>query len=149
MTLGQISNTLAAIVATIPATRYMRASDLDANIEVDHVDLNDLSVVLFNNLPEIKNVVSQSGAVTREWPIEIKVLQLAELDHNTPQSDVIRDACLAIADEIWDKVGVNQDLPDAFEYGINFLNDVKIYGKTMTGCTLTFLLNVQRTSYKC
>lgn len=128
---------------------YLRATDLDANISVDGIDLSGKTIVLFNNLPEVVNAVSQSGAVTRAWPIEIKVLQLALLDDTTKQSDVIRDVCLEIADEIWDKVAVHQDIPDAFEYGINFLNDLKIYDKTMTGCSLTFVLNTQRTSYKC
>jgi len=149
MNLTEISQILSGIVATIPNTLYLRATDIDANISVDNVDLSGKTVTLFNNLPEVPHLVSGSGAVTRQWPIEIKVLQLANLDDTTPQSDVIRDACLAIADEIWDKVTAHQDLPNSFEYAINFLNDVKIYDKTMTGCTLTFILNTVRTSYKC
>lgn len=149
MNLTEISNLLKGISATIAGSLYLRATDIDANISVDNIDLAGKTIILFNNLPEVPHVVSQSGAVTRAWPVEVRVLQLATLDDNTEQSDVIRDACLAIADEIWDKVSSSQSVPDAYEYEIGFLSDLKIYDKTMTGCTLSFLLNTQRTSYKC
>lgn len=149
MNLTGISGILSAIVATIPGTLYLRKTDTDANTSADNVDLKDKTVVLFNNLPEVPHLVFPTGSVVRQWPIEIKVLQLALLDDTTEQSDVIRDACLAVADEIWDKVVAHQDLPDAFEYEISFLNELKIYDKTLTGCTLKFILNIQRTSYKC
>ena len=149
MTLTEISNLIQSIVATLPNTVYLRATERDANISLDYIDLEGKTVCLFNNLPEITNSVSQSGLITQMIPIEIQVLQLANIDDTTGEGDTIRDACSDIANSIFDLITKDQYLPDTFEYSIDYVGEFKIYDKTMTGARLGFVFNAYRTTYSC
>jgi len=149
MTLTTLSTTIETIVAGITGGVFLRATDNDANISVDNIDLEGKTLCIFNNLPVVSNQVSKSGYIVQVWPVEIRVLQLSNLDDTTAQGDAIRDACAIAADTIWDKITFDQSLPDAFEYELNYLNEVKVYDKTLTGVRLTFMFNSSRNAYYC
>ena len=149
MTLTALSTKIETIVAGITGAVFMRATDNDANISIDNVDLEGKTVCIFNNLPLVSNQVSKSGHIVEEWPVEIRVLQLSNLDDTTAQGDSIRDACAIAANTIWDKISFDQSLPDAFEYELNYLNEVKVYDKTLTGVRLAFVFNSFRGTYYC
>jgi hypothetical protein len=149
MTIAELSTTISAIVAAIPNAVYLRATDRDANVSIDNIDLAGKTVVIFNNLPEVRHAVSRSGFIVQTYPVELRVLQLAKLDDTTVDSDTIRDNCAAVANTLFDQISVDQSLPDTFEYSIVFLGEMKVYDKTMTGCRLSFVFNSNRTSYSC
>ena len=149
MTLTELSTALQTIVAGIPNALFLRATDTDANKSVDNIDLSGKTIVLFNNLPTIVHNVARSGFIMQEIPVEIKVLQLAQLDNTTGQQDTIRDNCTAIANSIFDLITKDQQLPDAFEYSIAYLGAVNIYDKLLTGCAFSFVMNSSRSSYEC
>lgn len=149
MNLKNISNVIEDAAGLISKTMYLRATDIEMNTSADDIDLSSLTVVIFNNLPLVNNLVLQSGYITQSWPIEIKIVRLAELDDTTKQSDDIRDVCLSVANQLFDILSKAQTIPDAFEYQVNFLNELKVYDKILTGCTLSFTLNTPRGEYVC
>ena len=149
MKLNEISALLSAICYEIPNAMYLRATDTDANTTLDNVNISGRYVVLFNNLPEVNVSVSQSGYMTKSTPIGIKVLRLAGLDDTTIESDTIRDSCEDVANMIFDKIRIYQELPDVFEYTVSLLNEVKLYDKILTGVSMSFVLNTERGGYGC
>jgi len=150
MNASQISAGLAAIVATIPNSVFLRATDASANTDVDHIDLAGKTIFIYNNLPIVNHAVNKGGSVFRTWPVEIRVLRLADFDDNTDQGDALRDVCIDGADALYDKLpGQFPDYPVTEEYGLQLLGEEKVYDKTLTGCRMIFTLNVRRTTYYC
>jgi hypothetical protein len=149
MTIAALSSAIDTITNSVLNGVYMRATDDQANTDLDNVDLRNKTVVLFNNLPDMDFSVTRGGYTSQTIPVEIRVLQLAEIDDNETQSDVIRDNCVAIANMVFDKLTVYQITDDVIPYRINLLGETKVYDKTMTGCKLVFDLVTERTVYSC
>jgi hypothetical protein len=142
----RISPIIESIVATIPDGVYLRATSQEANIELDDIDLEGKIAVLYNNLPDVENPISMSGHVISQWPVEIQILKLADFDDNDVDGDILRLECLRIAEYIIDVFPRNAtQVIDS--YGTEFLDQVKVYDKTMTGCLLTFIYPIDRTDY--
>jgi len=146
-----ISNGIKNIVAGIANAVYMRATDSDANTDVDHVDISGKVLCIYNNLPNVSHIVPASGSIGRSWPVEIRVVKLAQQDDNTTDGDTIRDECMAVADNIFDMIipQFDEQQPAVMEYSLNFLGEVKIYDKTLTGVRLLFTLQFDRDVYYC
>lgn len=148
MKLSELSTVIQNVVTPLANTLYLRATDVDANIDIDHLDIQGKTIVIFNNLPAIDYLVSKSGHTEQVIPVEIRVLKLANLDDNTVQGDTLRDQCAETCDTIWDMLTANQDI-DGYEYQVTYLNEVKVYDKTMTGARLIFPFTSTRTTYAC
>jgi len=145
MKLSTISALIAAQVELIPDAVYYRATDTEANKDIDNIDLGGKTIVLFNN-------VATSGYVTQDIPISIKVLKLASFDDREVDSDILRDDCKLVAEKLFNKITNSQDInimPPTLEYTIEFMNQTKIYDKTVTGCTLSFTISSDRGDYNC
>jgi len=152
MKLSTISALIAAQVELIPDAVYYRATDTEANKDIDNIDLSGKTIVLFNNLPSITSTVATSGYVTQDIPISIKVLKLASFDDREVDSDILRDDCKLVAEKLFNKITNSQDInimPPTLEYTIEFMNQTKIYDKTVTGCTLSFTISSDRGDYNC
>jgi hypothetical protein len=150
MNASDISTGLEAIVAAIPDSVFLRATDADASTDVDRIDLSGKTIFIYNNLPTVDHPQVQGGSVFRSWPVEIRILRLADFDDNTVQGDALRDICIAGADAVYDKLPTQfSDLPVPSTYSLNLLGEVKVYDKTLTGVRLTFTLSALRTTYYC
>ena len=117
-----------------------------SNIELDQIDLDGKIAVLYNNLPETDNEISQSGHVIQIYPVEIQILKLADYDDNDVDGDVIRLECLRIAEYMVDVFPKNS-VQVIEDYSVAFSSQVKVYDKTMTGCLLTFSYPIDRNDY--
>ena len=140
-----INQIIEEAVNSIPDTYYLRATDQEANIEIDEIDLHGLSICIYNNLPSITHEVTNS--IIREWPVEIKILQLADYDDNDVDGDVIRDACLRIADQLHDIIVSDlrtSQAADIENYIIDMLDQVKLYDQILTGVNLRFMVPLTR-----
>ncbi len=149
-----VSSTLRSIVESISDTVYMRNTDVDSNIDIDLIDLENKTVVIYNNLPTIAHVLPTAGGTvtTRSWPMEMRILQLADMDDDGEGGDDIRERCLLVADTIFDKLLNNQllSLTAAIEgYEVEFEDNVKVYDKVMTGCKLLINYPIDRESFNC
>ena len=137
---------LETIVGTIAEGFYLRATSGEANIELDQIDLEGKIVVIYNNLPELTSPIGQSGYVEQLWPVEIQVLKLADFDDNDVNGDTLRADCLRVANYIVDRLprsgGSYLD-----SYDVSFLEEVKLYDKTLTGCRLAFEYPIARETY--
>jgi len=142
----RISPIIEAIVDTIPDGVYVRATAQEANIELDEIDLLDKIAVIYNNLPDVENTISMSSHVIAVWPVEIQILKLADFDDNDVDGDVLRLECLRIAEYIVDVFPKNS-VQVIEDYGTEFVDQVKVYDKTCTGCLLTFDYPIDRTDY--
>jgi len=132
-------------VNSIQDTYYLRATDQEANISIDEIDLYGLTACIYNNLPTITHSVTNS--IVREWPVEIKILQLADFDDDDNDGDIIRDACMQIADILHDKIVGDlraSQAADINNYIIDMLDQVKLYDQTLTGVNLRFELPINR-----
>lgn len=132
---------------------YMRNSEMEANVDLDQVDLLGKTIILYYNLPTVDNVAGTiSNYVHRKWPVEILIAKLSELDDNGDDGDTLRAECLAIADHIYDLLSKDAivSLVNSIEdYKVVFEGSVKIYDKTMTGCRLTCEVPIERSTYYC
>ena len=145
-----ISTILKDVVSALPQTVFLRLTDLDANMALDDIDMKNVTVIIYRNLPTITNTIQQGGLVTEDWPTEILVLQLAEIDDNTGDSDTIRHRCKDIADRLMDQLKTRQDSTEPIEaYDIVFTGIEKIHDKIVTGLMLTFDWKIDRTNYNC
>ena len=126
-------------------TYYLRATDNEANISIDWIDLSGITLCIYNNLPTINHSVT--SGIIREWNVEIKVLQLADMDDDDEDGDIIRESCLNTADQIYDaimrdsRISISGEQPD---YTIDMMDNVKLYDKIMTGVELSFTLELPR-----
>ena len=142
--------------SVVPNSQYLRATDEQANIASDQIDLQGITFVLYNNLAEVGTESSGelSGGVTEIWPIEIRFLVLADLSDNTEESDALVDDFYEYARRMYGIITQSDVLkPELLEdenlYQIIRSDDTqKIYDKTMTGVLLTFELRFQ-TGVRC
>lgn len=144
-----VSPIIETAAGLVPDSLYLRATDTQANIEVDEIDLEDKVAILYNNLPTVKHAVS-AGGVIRRWPVEIKILKLAQADDNDVNGDVIRAALLPYADLMFDAILKDQrvslaDVPSS--YDIDFLDVVRIYDNIMTGLVIKFSISISRANF--
>lgn len=143
-----ISAIIEAAAALIPNSLYLRATDIQANIEIDDLEIGDKIVVLYNNLPTVKNRVTQS--VQREVPVEIKILKLGNVDDNDVDGDAIRASLVPAADLMFDATIKNPEhslTRYADTYEIDFLNQVKIYDDVLTGLVLKYSMFFDRSFF--
>lgn len=147
-----INPILKPIAEAIPDVVYMRASDLEANVDVDQIDLEGKTLVIYYNRPTVDNKTGASGKhVVRQWPVEIHILQLAEVDDGEEDSDTIRAACIAIADKIFDmmQIAAESSSESITDYALIFGEEQTIFDKLLTGVTLNFTYPIDRTTYYC
>lgn len=140
-----INEIIESAIGTIDKATYLRATDSEANTVLGDIDLSDITLCIYNNIPDIKNIVKSS--IIREWPVEIQILQLASFDDNDSDGDVIRALCVPIADRIYDAIVSNMETVQAgpnINYNIKMLDQVKLYDKILTGVQLSFVLKVMR-----
>ena len=151
MKITEVSAALQGIVSDIPNTYFMRATSQDANIELDQISLRQKTVVIFNNLPTINNTIGAGGYVSQEFPIELQVLKLDQVDEKTDGSDMIRDTCSIVANTIFDRLnGVfTNQLTPIENYELNYLGEAKIYDDVFTGVRLRFTILLNRDVYYC
>lgn len=144
---------LEEIVNSIANTKFLRATENEANIALDRLELEGLFVCIYNNLPEVDNALGEAGQFTvRNWPISVQVAQLADLDDNEAQNDAIRAACIPIADAIFNKwlTGIPQSAIMSPEtYKIQIAEEVKVYDKILTGVRLDFDAKIDVLAYEC
>jgi len=141
----EVNSIIRDAVYSIPDTYYLRATDQEANIEMDDIDLIDITVCIYNNLPTINNVVS--NGVVAEYPVEIKILQLADYDDNDVDGDVIREACMDIAYELQYTITSDNrtsQAADVDNFIVDMLDQVKLYDKILTGVELRFNLPIPK-----
>lgn len=145
-----LTSLIESIVKRLPDSTFMRATDNDANIDLDSIDLAGQTIFIFNNLPEISIVPMAGGMLTEQWPVEIDILRLAELDDNTSDGDELRDSCLQLSKRFinkWIKEETNNVPVEDFEF--SFAETVKIYDKILTGGRLVFTVNLDQLSNNC
>jgi len=132
---------------------YMRNSEIESNIDLDQIDMEGKTIVIYYNLPIVENSTNSfSNSVVRHWPVEILVAELSELDDDGDDGDSIRERCLTISDQIYDYIKSNSivSLVESIEsYEIEFERSVKIYDKTITGCRLTMDIPIDRNKFYC
>ena len=134
----------------------LRATDAEANVSVDDIDLSTANIAIYNNRPETSAVAGDiSGLAEVEWPIQIHVIGLAELDDNDADSDVIADPLYTIAEQLFDRITNTAGLTPqqslltfADNYTIDLGQPVKLYDKILTGVTLGFSVYYSR-GIKC
>ncbi len=144
-----VSPVIETAAGLVPDSIYLRATDTQANIEVDELDLVDKVAILYNNLPTVKHAAS-AGGVVRRWPVEVKILKLAQVDDDDTNGDTIRGELLPYADLIFDAILKDSrvslaDVPTS--YDIDFLDVVRIYDNVMTGLTIKFNISIQRANF--
>ena len=150
MLIANVSTYLKSVIESMGHV-FMRATDLEANTEVDSIDLSTGTGIIFilNNLPEVSHIISASGSGKSTWPCEMQVLKLADLDHKEEQSDDIRSIC---QDAIYQVIArFDPEIYAAYPtpYSINFLGQTKIYDKILTGCSLSMELLYDIPIYGC
>jgi len=143
-----ISNLIEDAVNQIPDLAFLRATDAEANIQVDDIDLGAANIAIYNNRPTTTGTSGDlSGLVQVEWPVEIHILGLADFDDDDLDADIIADPLYSIAEELYDRL-VGDPLASLLtfsdSYTINLGDPVKLYDKTLTGVTLSFELYYSR-----
>ncbi len=136
-----------AVLANVPDSTYLRATDQEANISADGLDLADQVFVLYNNRPIVEGTLGQnSGLVQEAIPVEISFLCLADFDDNDEDGDQIMDLLHGHAQVIFDRLSLNEVLAEYVEsYTIEWGDTTtKIYDKVMTGVKLSFDILTQR-----
>lgn len=136
----------------IPDGLYMRNSEIDANIDLDQIDMEGKFIVIYYNLPTVAHSITYSTSVVRHWPVEILIAKLANVDNDGEDGDEIRSECLGIADLILDHISKNaivSQVESIEDYDIQFENSVNVFDKTLTGCRMTCTVPIDRTEYYC
>jgi len=136
-----VSDTIKNLVENIPGAIYLRATDFEANISLDDIDLEGKTVYIYNNLPIINYDIET--AIIPQWPIVIRLMQLSDLDGNTLDKDVIRESLVKPAQAFLeallnDPISSQATLPTSAT--ITFLGDN--YDKHVTGVELGFDLQL-------
>lgn len=146
-TLTQI---LKEAVQKLPDSVFLRATDSDANISIDEIDLRNRTVFIYHNLPRVVSTVQRGGLVQENWPTEIDVLQLAEFDDTTIDGDVLRNNCKILADSLMDQLKIRNDsVTPLANYENSFSEAVQVHDKILTGVRLRFNWIFDRTTYNC
>lgn len=147
----QISTLIEDAVSQIPDLLFLRATDANANIEVDSIDLSVENVAIYNNRPTTNGLSGDiSGLVEVEWPVEIVIVGLGNYDDNDVDSDIIADPLYTIAEQLYDIITNSQGslLTFSESYSIDLGEPVKLYDKTLTGVELGFSIYYSR-GIKC
>lgn len=146
----QVSPIIKRATDIIPNSVYMRATDYNANVDIENVNVEDKVLVIYNNLPTVKNRLSDGGAY-REYPVEVRILKLAQADDDDVDGDVIRAELLPYGDLVFDYCQQAQEVSSvkfADVYDLDFLDSVRIYDEVMTGLILKFTMYFDR-KYFC
>jgi hypothetical protein len=129
---------------------FLRATDLDANIELEKIDIGIRTLFIYNNLPNVNNPIQEGGLVQRIVPVAIGIVRLADFDDNTRDGDVLREDCQIMADRLMDQLKIRNDsitpIPD---YQTNFTDAEKIHDVILTGLILRFNWTFDREDYYC
>ena len=141
MAFYSISQVIQDAVAQLPDSIYLRATDYEANVELDNIDLDGKTVFIYNNLPVINYALDI--AILPQWPIVIKVMQMTDLDANTQDKDLQREAMVEPAQDLLklllsDSISSQAVLPP--NATITFLDND--YDKNLTGVELAFVLQL-------
>lgn len=145
-----ISTILKGTIQKLPNASYLRATDDDANVEIEKIDIKGKTIFIYRNLPTVTNSIQAGGLVQSNYPTEIDVLQLADLDDNTKNGDDIRASCKAMADRLMDRLKIRTDSVTPIpSYQIVFSESVQVKDALLTGCILRFNWIFDRTSYDC
>ena len=145
-----ISTILRETIQKLPNASYLRATDDDANIEIEKIDIKGKTIFIYRNLPTVTNPIQAGGLVQANYPTEIDVLQLADLDDNTKNGDDIRASCKDMADRLMDHLKIRTDSVTPIpSYQIVFSESVQVKDSLLTGCVLRFNWIFDRTSYNC
>lgn len=113
---------------------YLRATDYDANVKVEEIDLGELPILIYNNLLEVEYTLG--GGIVAEYPIEIKILKLGYFDNDTEDADFIINACRKLGESLVNLLLENELINTPDTYTIDALNTVEIYDELMSGIQL-------------
>ena len=145
-----ISTILKTAIQKLPNSAYMRATDDDANVQIDDIDIKGKTIFIYRNLPTVANTIQEGGLVQGTYPTEIDVLQLADYDDNTLDGDTIRASCKDMADRLMDQLKVRTDSVTPIPaYQVVFSESVQVKDALLTGCILRFNWIFDRTTYNC
>lgn len=145
-----ISTILKETIQKLPNASYLRATDDDANVEIENIDIKGKTIFIYRNLPTVTNPIQAGGMVQSNYPTEIDVLQLADNDDNTKDGDDIRASCKDMADRLMDHLKIRTDSVTPIpSYQIVFSESVQVKDTLLTGCVLRFNWIFDRTSYDC
>jgi len=148
--MANISEILKTAVQKLPNALFLRATDEDANIEIENISIAGRTVFIYHNLPRVTNNIQDGGLVQENWPTEIDVLQLADFDDNTRDSDEIREACKVMSDRLMDQLKIRTDSVTPMSgYETSFSEAVKVHDVILTGLRLRFNWIFDREEYYC
>ena len=134
-----VSDIIEDAAANIPNSQYLRATDEDANTSVADISIAGSTFIIFNNLPTISTSVL--GQQLSTYPVEIQLLELAEMDDNTVDGDEIRSRLIVVAQRLFNWISIDSrlslsEVTEDYEMELN--GNVKLYDTVMTGVTLSF-----------
>ena len=145
-----LSTILKETIQKLPNAKYLRATDDDANVEIENIDIKGKTIFIYRNLPTVTNPIQAGGHVQSHYPTEIDVLQLADIDDNTKNGDDIRASCKSMADRLMDHIKIRPDsVTPISSYQIVFSESVQVKDTLLTGCVLRFTWIFDRTNYDC
>lgn len=148
--MANISEILKTTVQKLPNALFLRATDLDANIELEKIDIGIRTLFIYNNLPNVNNPIQEGGLVQEIVPISIGIVRLADFDDNTRDGDELREDCKIMAHRLMDQLKNRTDsvtpIPD---YQTNFTDAEKIHDVILTGLILRFNWTFDREEYYC
>lgn len=143
-----VSNLIESAVAQLDDTLFLRATDAEANVSIDNIDMSEDDVAIYNNKSTSSSALSElSGNIETEWPIEIHFLSLADFDDNDVDADTLSDPLYVKAEKLFDFITQRAELSQITltdGYEIDMGNPVKLYDKTLTGVTLSFTMMYSR-----
>lgn len=130
----QISQALQAIASNL-GLEYLRATDPQANEELGRKDLNGLTIMIYNNLPDVEyNVYPYLEA---NYPVQVKIMKLASFDDNTVDTDIIQDSCRTIAEQVArDLMSYDDTIIAPETFLITSQDNVELFDDILTGVTL-------------
>ena len=145
-----ISTILKETIQKLPNTSYLRATDADANVIIETINVKGKTVFIYNNLPTITNPIQQGGLVQKHFPTDIHVVQLGDHDDNTVNGDAIRHECVNMADRLMDHLKIRTDsVTPIGTYQTISSESVLIMDVLFTGIVLRFNWIFDRTTYDC
>jgi hypothetical protein len=148
---GNISTNLETITDSLsPKARYFRATDFDANQQLDNFNFNRAAVV-WNNLAIATNSPGSNGRVNTIFPLSIRFLAPDEMDANSLDSEAIIDEMADMANVFYDKLRNSSGFLDpAAELGdAAFTPLIKIFDQGLSGVQMDLDLPLTRTVYDC
>jgi len=120
---------------------YLRATDYDANVRIEDIDLQGLPIMIYNNLLEVNYEALASTIAT--YPLEIRFLKLGYFDNDTEDADYIINRCRTLAEKCAKLLAGEEFIIPAEDFSIDALTTFEIYDEIMTGVTLSYELQFQ------